>query len=38
MSKGSFTLCDFFLVATAILLMESNGLYISQWKCSEFLH
>ena len=30
MCKGSFTLCDFFLIATAFILIVSNGLHMRQ--------
>ena len=34
--KGSFTL-HFFLIATAIPLITTNGLYRTQWKCSHYV-
>ena len=34
--RGSFTLCDFFLIATAIPLIATNGFHRTQWKCSHY--
>ena len=33
-SYSPFTLCIFFLIATAILFIATNGLHRSQWMCS----